>query len=97
MILWHPAAIRPRARELRLSPFPFDPAPFTLWTLHLNGVTASCEVRFVPLGSEVRMLRNGSLLLSQTFPTGDHALAWAAEERKRLQVKWWQARAPSVT
>ncbi len=61
-------------------PFPFDPSPSTLWTLHRDGKFASCEVRFVPLGSEVRMLRNGSLLVSQIFANGEEALGWAKEE-----------------
>ena len=65
-------------------PFPFDPSPSTLWTLQRDGAVASCEVRFVPLGSEVRMLRNGSLLVSQVFSDGDEALAWAEEERQRM-------------
>ena len=33
------------------------------------------------LGSEVRMFRNESLLMSRIFSTGDEALAWAEEER----------------
>ena len=72
-------------------PFPFDPNPPTLWTLHRDGKVTSCDLRFVPLGSEVRMLRNGSLLVSQTFLTGDEALAWADEERERLLDGGWGA------
>ncbi len=45
-------------------PFPLDPCPSLLWTLHRDSKVASCEVRFVPTGSDVRMLRNGSLLMS---------------------------------
>ena len=41
-------------------------------------------MRLVPTGSDVRMLRNGSLLMSRIFPTGEEALAWAEEERMRL-------------
>ena len=48
----------------------FDPAPSVLWTLRREGNVASCEVLFVPSGVEVRVLRNGSLLLSQTFTSG---------------------------
>jgi hypothetical protein len=53
-----------------LMPFPFDPSPSTLWTLHREGKVASCELRFVPLGNEVRMLRNGSVLMSRIFESG---------------------------
>ena len=54
------------------------------WTLHREGKAASCELRFVPLGSEVRMLRNGSLLMSRIFFSDAEALAWAEEERERM-------------
>jgi hypothetical protein len=72
-------------------PLPFDTSPSTLWTLHRDGKVASCEVGFVPLGSEVRMLRKGSLLMSRIFSTGDKALAWAEEERERLIDGGWLA------
>jgi hypothetical protein len=70
-------------------PFPFDPSPSALWVLHRDGKVASCEVRFVPLGSEVRMLRNGSLLVSRIFERGEEALAWAEEEQQRLIEGGW--------
>jgi hypothetical protein len=60
-----------------------------VWTLHRQGKVASCDVRFVPLRSEVRMLRNGSLLMSRIFPTGDEALTWAEEERQRMLGHDW--------
>jgi hypothetical protein len=44
-------------------PFPFDPSPTTLWTLTDNEKLASCEVAFVPIGVQARVLRNGELLL----------------------------------
>ena len=46
----------------------------------------------VPTGSDVRMLRNGSLLVSRIFPTGEEALAWAEEECTRLTESGWTAR-----
>jgi hypothetical protein len=70
-------------------PFPFDPSPSTLWTLHRDGKVASCELQFVPNGNEVRMLRNGSLLMSQIFSSGSEALAWAKEERERMLAEGW--------
>ena len=58
-----------------------DPNPSVLWIKNLDGVVATCDVRFVPIGVEVRMLRNERLLMSRIFPSGDEALAWAEEER----------------
>ncbi len=70
-------------------PFPLDPSPALLCTLHRDGRVASCEVRLVPTGSDVRMLRNGALLMSRIFPIGEEALAWAEEERTRLAENGW--------
>lgn len=62
-----------------------DPNPSVLWTENLDGVVATCDVRFVPTGVEVRMLRNERFLMSRIFPSGDEALAWAEEEKERLR------------
>lgn len=70
-------------------PFPLDIDPATLWTLHRDGNVASCELRFVPIGTEVRILRNGSLLMSQIFGAGQEAVAWAEEERQRTMAQGW--------
>jgi hypothetical protein len=70
-------------------PFPFDPSPSTLWTLHRDGKVATCDVQFVPIGSEVRMLRNGSPLMSRIFESGEEALAWAEEKRQRMLGHDW--------
>jgi hypothetical protein len=56
-------------------PFPLDPAPSILWSLLRDGRTAECEVRFVPIGVEMRVLRNGGLLYSHIFASGEAALA----------------------
>ena len=48
-------------------PFPFDPSPTILWTLTDNQKLASCEVAFVPIGVQARVLRNGELLYSRIF------------------------------
>jgi hypothetical protein len=61
----------------------------TLWVLHQSGKTASCEVASVPLGIEVRIFRNRSLLTSRTFLTEAEALAWAEEERDDLIGRGW--------
>ena len=70
-------------------PFPFDPSPSTLWKLTVEGKLASCEVRFVPLGTEVRVLRNGKLLWSRIFEHRDDALKEAEEERRRMVATGW--------
>jgi hypothetical protein len=69
-------------------PFPFDPFPDTLWTL-TNGEKLSCEIAFVPIGVKATVMRNGKLLYSRIFATGDEATAWAEEERKGHLAKGW--------
>jgi len=51
---------------------------------------ASCELGFTPLGAEIRILRDRSLLHSRVLPTGEEALAWAEEERQRLVAEGWR-------
>jgi hypothetical protein len=46
-------------------------------------------VRFVPIGVEARVMRNGKLLYARTFPNGDVALEWAEEEEVDMLVKGW--------
>jgi hypothetical protein len=46
-------------------------------------------VRFVPIGSEVRMFRNGLLLMSRICESEEEALAWAEEERQRMLGHDW--------
>jgi len=73
-------------------PLPFDLAPAVLWTLRRPGSkVASCEVHFTPIGSEVRMLRDGTSLYSRIFQVGTEALAWAEEEQVRLVGEGWSA------
>jgi len=67
-----------------MMPLPFDSSPSVLWSLDVDGKIASSEVRLVPNGTEVRMLRNGKLLMSRIFAEAEEALAWAEVERKRL-------------
>ena len=74
-------------------PFPFDPAPSTLWILTRDDNLASCEVRFVPNGTGVKVLRNGTLLWSRIFENGDQALKEAEEKQERMVADGWLARA----
>jgi hypothetical protein len=71
-------------------PFPIDDAPTVLWTLHLDGKVASGDVRFVMWGNEVRVLRNGRLLFSRVFATGEEALKEAEQERERMLGDGWK-------
>jgi hypothetical protein len=73
-----------------MSAYPFDPHPSMLWTLHREGTSASCEVAFVPLGTEVRIFRNAALLMSRVFVSGGEALAWAEERRQRSLAAGWR-------
>ena len=74
---------------LRSHALPFDPSP--LWTLHRDGKVASREVRFVPLGSEVRMLRNDSLLVSKVF-SEDTTRRWRGQKRTGNASDVWVAK-----
>ena len=68
----------------------FDSSATMLWTLRKDGLTRSAEVRFVPIGVEVRVLRNdGRLLYSMIFTNGDEAIPWANEERDVLLGEGW--------
>jgi hypothetical protein len=70
--------------------FPFDATPSLVWQLTLGDKHASCEVRFVPIGVEVRVLRNGTLLWSRIFESGEDALNEAEDERLRMLSEGWQ-------
>jgi hypothetical protein len=67
----------------------FDPAPGILWTLTKEGREASCDIRFVPIGVEARIKRNGKLLYARTFPLAVETLEWAEEERQEHVASGW--------
>ena len=69
--------------------FPFDTSPATLWTLTREDKSASCEVSFVPNGVQARVTRNGRLLYSRVFASGDETLEWAERERNEHIAKGW--------
>lgn len=50
---------------------------------------ASCELGFTPLGPEVRVMRDRTVLYSRIFAAGHEALAWAEEERQDLLRAGW--------
>lgn len=60
---------------------PFDANPTRLWSIPVDGKLAWCYLRFVPIGIEIRIFRNESLLMSRIFSSAQEALAWAEEER----------------
>jgi hypothetical protein len=76
-------------------PFSFDPSPAALWTLTDGEKLASCEIAFVRIGVRATVTRNGNLLYSRTFPTGDDALEWAEEERHKMLAQGWSVPTPS--
>jgi hypothetical protein len=73
----------------RSVPLPFDPSPTIFWTLTNGEKLAFCEVAFVPHGVQAKVLRNGKLLYSRIFSTGDEAVAWVEEERQGHLAKGW--------
>ena len=78
-----------RIRYVAPDALPLRPLAIDSLDLQRDGKVASCELRFVPLGNEVRMLRNGSVLMSRIFESGEVALAWAEEERQRMLGHDW--------
>jgi hypothetical protein len=76
---------------------PLDPAASVLWRLERDGKMAGCDVGFVPIGVQVRIFKNESLLMSRIFSTGEEGLAWAQEERERMIESGWVRVTPSLT
>ena len=73
---------------------PFDPAPGLLWTLTKADMEASCDVRFVPIGVEARVKRNGKLLYARAFPKASETLEWAEGEKREHLENGWAAQQP---
>jgi hypothetical protein len=68
----------------------FDDQPSRLWALAKDGRTMACQVRLVPYGIEVDILRDGAVLITRTFDEGDTALAWAEEKRAARAAEGWK-------
>ena len=66
-----------------------DDQPTTLWTVARDGLEIICQVRLVPYGIEVDVVRAGALLVTRTFETGDEALAWAEQKRSSRVANGW--------
>jgi hypothetical protein len=66
-----------------------DAAPSVLWTLRREGKVATCEVAFVPIGAEVRIFRNTSLLMSRIFRAEPDALAWVQGQYQEHIERGW--------
>jgi hypothetical protein len=66
-----------------------DDQPTRLWMLAKDGRTISCQVRLMPYGIEVDILRDGAVLITRTFESGDDALAWAEEKRAARAAGGW--------
>jgi hypothetical protein len=69
--------------------YPFDASPATVWTLARECKVATCQIAFVPIGVEARILRDGKLLYARTFPNGDDTLEWAEEQRQGHLARGW--------
>jgi hypothetical protein len=69
-----------------------DDQPTPLWTLAKDGRTVVCQVRLVPYGIEIDLVRDGDLLITRTFESGDEALAWAEEKRATRAADGWTVR-----
>jgi hypothetical protein len=66
-----------------------DDSPSRLWTLAKEGRTMTGQVRLVPYGIEIDILRDGSVLVTRAFESGDEALAWAEEKRAARAAEGW--------
>jgi len=69
-----------------------DDVPTRLWTLAKEDRTVACQVRLMPYGIEVDIIRDGAVLITRTFENGDEALAWADEKRTARVTEGWTAR-----
>jgi hypothetical protein len=67
-----------------------DDQPTQLWVLGKDGRTTRCQVRLMPYGIEVDILRDGALLITRTFAVGEDALAWADEKRAARAAEGWR-------
>jgi hypothetical protein len=68
-----------------------DDQPTRLWKLTKDGRSTTCQVRLVPYGIEVDILRDDVLLVTRTFAEGDEALAWADDKRAARAADGWRA------
>ena len=56
--------------------------PSTLWRLRKDGQWIDCAARLLPVGIEITVESNATLLYGRIFSTNDEALAFAEEERQ---------------
>jgi hypothetical protein len=68
-----------------------DDQPTRLWMLTKEGRSIACQVRLMPYGIEIDVLRDGAVLITRTFAEGDEALAWAEEKRAARAADGWMA------
>jgi hypothetical protein len=67
-----------------------DDLPSRLWALVKDGRTIAGQVRLVPYGIEIDIVRDGAVLITRTFESGDEALAWAEEKRAARAADGWK-------
>jgi hypothetical protein len=68
----------------------YDDQPATLWTLSKDDLVVACLARLMPYGVEVDIVRDGSLVVTRTFETGEEALAWASSKRAEREAQGWR-------
>ena len=56
-----------------------------------EGRSIACQVRLMPYGIEIDVLRDGAVLITRTFAEGDEALAWTEEKRAARAADGWMA------
>jgi hypothetical protein len=60
-----------------------------LWTLAKEGRLMAAQVRLVPYGIEVDILRDGQAVITRTFDNDVQALAWADQRRLARASEGW--------
>ena len=69
----------------------FDDQPATLWTLVKDNLEMACLARLQPYGIEVDITRDGALVVTRTFESGDEALSWSAQRKSERISQGWQS------
>jgi hypothetical protein len=65
-----------------------DPAT-PLWVLARDGQRFSCSVRLTPLGIEMDLAQDGSVVVTRAFDDQAEALEWAEKKRVMRQSQGW--------
>jgi hypothetical protein len=69
--------------------------PTPLWALRKDDDEVSCQVRLVPYGIEVDLVRNGKVTLTRVFATDSEALEWSDAKRTTREADGWRRVEPA--